>query len=1286
MSRDSNITLTNTELHDFNGQRQDRSNMKQISRGTTDSGDKQSIKKYILINDHPQEVSHDSNEVQAMRKATTLKGNQGRVRGLDYEGKSLIQASSGSRAHLDFKARLIRDRAWIQQAYLQGTLPQNRFEGQEVTVKRPHPPQSTKDKSESVSVNKIPKRQFPKDDTDKFNSAKKKRSSKQPETQSDVAMVTKKLTLNVRSPETFAAKVSMKDTLVAGHSTSSNRALKGLQTSEVVSAERKSQVAEHKETTVHNRSVTVPEVVYPHQPSHMKGYNTSEIGMQLHSRKKDTSEREAGDKSVLPELKVLPATQKEESTRSSSKHAKSESRGKMRRATVTASRDRKGSVYGIKYENTSFQESTNTRTHLDTKRRLTMDKALLKEAYLQESALKHTPKRGVDTRGRPHSDQSTKSKSELPLSSKNVTNTKERQISNDNVDNFNSASSSSLKQASKMAIDTKKPRPSSMKSPAIVTATDSIKKTSSEDQSTSSRVMKEQTGFPNQKRDKFKSNERKLITECQERKGHDDIERRLTTRDKASTKLACFQGTASESEKEAGAVTLEHIHLAQYTKDKSGSVVPSKNDHSSDASETPRIHVSKDDKGTLKPEWEKKSTRQKKTVSDMAMITKELAPIPLNEFIKVSVTARAKDSVKKMPVKDESRISIEQSGFQASKAERTKHPERQARNRSVMEMVILKHPHQSHHMNNYSDVGVQMHPSKSNTSQKQAGDKSVSTKFNDVESTTQKYVNTACVSESTPLHLSLESTKVHHAKRENKVTAKKPPKRITLEDPESATHKVGARKRKKATVRQHIFKYLPWNWSKVYSTDTSKEGPEKSKWNQKGDYEERVPKKGVQMQERKSDGNTPAVASGTNLNKDGEPVLPDRGYLEDIDFVVNEFDMILRTEPDLPARAYLEDIDFVSKEFDLFFRRKPEHQVGQETSILAHNDGASGSSDEGEESSVSKANESPHHQLWDGDENVENQNGATASIFNSNPPCDHYQPLVFNQHSNQEDVYVQLTAPTVSASYCAPNYSEGHYQPLISRRQDPSSEYDLVAFKPFEPSTTPAKSQKTLMKEEEDIHYKSIPGAHDQFCGDDNHVQHQGTTVSSVSDCSPTSEHYQPLIFKKQREYPIYVGINIDPEQPPTLSGSTSEGTIDKATDSNEGHYQPLIFDRQECQIESDYMPFTTPRATTVGKVFDETDNYNFSGKQTMAFTHSASPKSSKKIRQPEVRMETAAIYENLPSPAMHQIQETTAAVMAHKSRRDQYKDHLKHNTFVGNPVHQAPEYERYVFFMHNNY
>ena len=83
-------------------------------------------------------------------------------------------------------------------------------------------------------------------------------------------------------------------------------------------------------------------------------------------------------------------------------------------------------------------------------------------------------------------------------------------------------------------------------------------------------------------------------------------------------------------------------------------------------------------------------------------------------------------------------------------------------------------------------------------------------------------------------------------------------------------------------------------------------------------------------------------------NEDGKehtPELPDRDYLEDIDFVSNEFNLFFkrkqedqsgnnRTEhiaskdeakdniPALPDRRYLEDIEFVSDEFDLFFRRK----------------------------------------------------------------------------------------------------------------------------------------------------------------------------------------------------------------------------------------------------------------------------------------------------------------------------------------------------------------------------
>ena len=66
------------------------------------------------------------------------------------------------------------------------------------------------------------------------------------------------------------------------------------------------------------------------------------------------------------------------------------------------------------------------------------------------------------------------------------------------------------------------------------------------------------------------------------------------------------------------------------------------------------------------------------------------------------------------------------------------------------------------------------------------------------------------------------------------------------------------------------------------------------------------------------------------IEESGEPELPERSYLEDIDFVVSEFDMILRRNPELPARAYLEDIDFICKEFNFFFRRKSRHQLKEE--------------------------------------------------------------------------------------------------------------------------------------------------------------------------------------------------------------------------------------------------------------------------------------------------------------------------------------------------------------------
>ena len=263
----------------------------------------------------------------------------------------------------------------------------------------------------------------------------------------------------------------------------------------------------------------------------------------------------------------------------------------------------------------------------------------------------------------------------------------------------------------------------------------------------------------------------------------------------------------------------------------------------------------------------------------------------------------------------------------------------------------------------------------------------------------------------------------------------------------------------------------------VYLHQSSNEKP---KWNQKVNREHGVSR----ISKGKMDDNAQDVCAdqGIRLNEGSEPDLPERGYLEDIDFVVNEFDVILHTNPELPARAYLEDIDFVSKEFDLFFKKKPRHQNLEEQKGSTCGSGSEISK------FVREANESP---LLNSGENTEDQNDDYAALSQLNvSPCDHCLPLVSSQSSNPGGTYVNhhlLKGPHTSTSHWETNSSKGQYQPVIARTQDPKSKYDLVA----------VKSQKILKEDQ----------------GNDEIAASNAATELDASS-------YQPLLFVTRQEHP----------------------------------------------------------------------------------------------------------------------------------------------------------------------
>ena len=178
------------------------------------------------------------------------------------------------------------------------------------------------------------------------------------------------------------------------------------------------------------------------------------------------------------------------------------------------------------------------------------------------------------------------------------------------------------------------------------------------------------------------------------------------------------------------------------------------------------------------------------------------------------------------------------------------------------------------------------------------------------------------------------------------------------------------------------------------------------------------------------------------------PTLPERRYLEDIDFVAGEFDMILNTRPDLPDRGYLEDIDFVVGE--IFFPKKEgentapqNHEPALEMKDLSTNDR--------EASSHSKvAKETNIYQQPVGAKG----RGETSHSMQANTSSDettgesHYQPLIIQgtqRCSDYESVQIRSTSGTTAHVTCSTdNDSSGHYQPLMLHKRQADSEYAEV--------------------------------------------------------------------------------------------------------------------------------------------------------------------------------------------------------------------------------------------------
>jgi hypothetical protein len=348
-----------------------------------------------------------------------------------------------------------------------------------------------------------------------------------------------------------------------------------------------------------------------------------------------------------------------------------------------------------------------------------------------------------------------------------------------------------------------------------------------------------------------------------------------------------------------------------------------------------------------------------------------------------------------------------------------------------------------------------------------------------------------------------------------------------IEDSESATEKVATRIRDKITLWQHRIE--------GFHTDEASEKP--ILLNHKISQEQGV---------SKDEPNDNAQAD-TNDIHECEPELPERGYLEDIDFVVSEFDMILHTTPKLPAREYLKDIDFVSKE--LFFRRKSSHQFEEEPLWSTELDS------DANESNSDVITKVKHDYPFLSEMPVHNQN-----------PCDHeFEPLMISsKERSSPDVYVNhpLNTPHTSVSQCnlATDSSESQYQPLISATRMRSS-YDRIEFRAFKTPILPLP----------DI--DDTAAASSAVKLDKSHYQPEHVAPDS------SESQYQPLISATRVQDPssrydrVSIRAPILPLQEAAKAIKEDEDNIDDIIASGtvkleESYYQPLVFDGQKDQSQ----------------------------------------------------------------------------------------------------------------------
>ena len=293
---------------------------------------------------------------------------------------------------------------------------------------------------------------------------------------------------------------------------------------------------------------------------------------------------------------------------------------------------------------------------------------------------------------------------------------------------------------------------------------------------------------------------------------------------------------------------------------------------------------------------------------------------------------------------------------------------------------------------------------------------------------------------------------------------------------------------------------------------------------------------------------TSARENEGDMQNDRNPKLPERGYLEDIDFVVNEFDMILRKNPDLPDRNYLEDIDFVSQEFDLFFRRKSKPNDDQDEQEEESNTDTAMQETESCNGDKEDINFSTFQ-----DTQQNTQSEACVPTVVSSESSNHYQPLTFNKEDGK----------LVQDTRLPPR--EGDYQPLL--------------FRPMGTLNTATSSNST---------------------DEERNINKDEAALPDL-DANTEANAYQPLLFTNREKHPHRVDVYLDSShlklcssakvpsaegdyQPLIFEMKNSSGEVCKdplnstvshspTVPSGEGNYQPLVFGRETTSVEDDYMP-----------------------------------------------------------------------------------------------------------------